>query len=272
MAMQGMIDRCQAPQRCLAPLLAPLCILLVLVLALPLAATAQESPSLEPRVRFQTTVGDFVIEVDTLRAPLTSANFLSYVREGFYDQTIIHRVVPNFVVQGGGFGADLSAKTGHGPIPNESGNGLYNSRGTVGMARGDTPHSATSQFYVNLNDNAGLNPLPSRWGYAVFGRVVEGMGVIDQIAHVVTGQRGPFGADAPLKDILITHAQVVGETPPATPAAAPPPPPTANGAESGEPGESAHGGAAPGEAQEEPPAGDAEAEGQQATPAGESPP
>ena len=270
MAMKGRIDRCQAPQRCLAPLLAPLCILLVL--ALPLAATAQESSSLEPRVRFQTTVGDFVIEVDTLRAPLTSANFLSYVREGFYDQTIFHRVVPNFVVQGGGFGADLSAKTGHGPIPNESGNGLYNSRGTVGMARGDTPHSATSQFYVNLVDNAGLNPLPSRWGYAVFGRVVEGMGVIDQIAHVVTGQRGPFGADAPLKDILITHAQVVGETPPATPAAAAPPANAAETAEPGEPGETAPGGAAPDEARDEPPAAGAEAEGQQATPAGESRP
>ena len=272
MAMKGRIDRCQAPQRCLAPLLAPLCILLVLVLALPLAATAQESSSLEPRVRFQTTVGDFVIEVDTLRAPLTSANFLSYVREGFYDQTIFHRVVPNFVVQGGGFGADLSAKTGHGPIPNESGNGLYNSRGTVGMARGDSPHSATSQFYVNLNDNAGLNPLPSRWGYAVFGRVVEGMGVIDQIAHVVTGQRGPFGADAPLEDIVITRAQVVGETPPATPAAAAPPANAAETAEPGEPGEAAPGGDAPDEARDEPPAAGAEADGQQATPAGESRP
>lgn len=266
MTMTGIIDRCQAPQRCLAPL----CILLVL--ALPLAASAQESSSLEPRVRIQTTAGDFVIEVDTLRAPLTSANFLNYVREGFYDQTIIHRVVPNFVVQGGGFGADLSAKTGHGPIPNESGNGLYNSRGTVGMARGDSPHSATSQFYVNLNDNAGLNPLPSRWGYAVFGKVVEGMDAVDQIAHVVTGQRGPFGGDAPLKDILITRAQVIGETPPATPPAAPPP---ANGdepGESGESGETAPGGDTPGEAQDEPPAGGAEVEGQQATPAGESRP
>jgi peptidyl-prolyl cis-trans isomerase A (cyclophilin A) len=267
MTMTGMINRCQAPQRCLAPLLAALCGLLVL--ALPLVASAQESSSLEPRVRFQTTVGDFVIEVDTLRAPLTSANFLNYVREGFYDQTIIHRVVPNFVVQGGGYGADLSAKTGRGPIPNESGNGLYNSRGTVGMARGDTPHSATTQFYVNLNDNAGLNPLPSRWGYAVFGKVVEGMGVIDQIAHVVTGQRGPFGGDAPLKDILITHAQVVGETPPATPAAAPPP---ANGNEPGESSETIPGSDTPGGAQDESPAGGAEVEGQQATPAGESRP
>jgi cyclophilin family peptidyl-prolyl cis-trans isomerase len=241
----------------------------LLILALPLAASAQESSSFEPRVRIQTTVGDFVIEVDTLRAPLTSANFLSYVREGFYDQTIIHRVVPNFVVQGGGYGADLSAKTGHGPIPNESGNGLYNSRGTVGMARGDSPHSATSQFYVNLNDNAGLNPLPSRWGYAVFGKVVEGMNVIDQIAHVVTGQRGPFGADAPLKDILITRAQVIGETPPATPPASPLP---ANGNDPGEPGETAPGSDTPGEAQDESPAGGAEVEGQQATPAGESQP
>jgi cyclophilin family peptidyl-prolyl cis-trans isomerase len=184
-----------------------------LVLALPVATTAQESPSLEPRVRFQTTMGDFVIEVDTVRAPLTSANFLSYVREGFYDKTLIHRVVPNFVVQGGGYNADYSEKPVHGPIPNESGNGLSNIRGSVGMARGDSPHSATSQFYVNLNDNAGLNPLPSRWGYAVFGKVVEGMEVIDHVTHVATGQRGPFGADAPLEQILIIHAQVLGESP-----------------------------------------------------------
>jgi cyclophilin family peptidyl-prolyl cis-trans isomerase len=215
MAMMDRFCGRQAPQRWPATLVG--CI----VLALPLAAPAQESSSLEPRVRFQTTMGDFVIEVDTVRAPLTSANFLNYVREGFYDKTLIHRVVPNFVVQGGGYNADYSERAVHGPVPNESGNGLSNIRGSVGMARGDSPHSATSQFYVNLNDNAGLNPLPSRWGYAVFGKVVEGMEVIDHVTHVATGQRGPFGADAPLEQILIIHAQVLGESPPAAAAPAP---------------------------------------------------
>jgi len=192
-----------------------------LTLCLPPLASAENYPSVEPRVRFETTMGDFVVELDTVRAPLTTANFLNYVREGFYDNTLIHRVIPNFVVQGGGHNTDYSEKPVHGPIPNESGNGLSNSRGTVGMARGDSPHSATSQFYINLNDNAGLNPLPSRWGYAVFGKVVEGMDVIDNIAHVATGSGGPFTQDAPLEKILIKHAAVVGEKPEAAPAAAP---------------------------------------------------
>jgi cyclophilin family peptidyl-prolyl cis-trans isomerase len=194
-----------------------------LLLMTPPGASAKDSPTLEPRVRFQTTAGDFVVELDPVRAPLTAENFLRYVREGLYDGTLIHRVVPNFVVQGGGYRSDYSELPLHGPIPNESGNGLYNRRGALGMARGESPHSATSQFYINLNDNAGLNPLPSRWGYAVFGEVVEGMDVIDRIAHVVTGQRGPFGADAPLQPILVRHAGIVDETLPAgVPPAAPP--------------------------------------------------
>jgi cyclophilin family peptidyl-prolyl cis-trans isomerase len=239
--------------RCLAGLLG------LLALSLPLASLAGEAPSLDPRVRIQTTVGDFVIELDNLRAPLTSANFLNYVREGFYDNTLIHRVIPNFVVQGGGYTADYADKPVHGPIPNESGNGLSNSRGTVGMARGDSPHSATSQFYVNLNDNGGLNPLPSRWGYAVFGKVVEGMEVIDHIAHVATGQGGPFGSDAPLEQILIKHAEVIGEKPATAPAAVEPPqaepPPTGSGQAEGQAGKAA---------------GETTAEGQKAEPSGEA--
>jgi cyclophilin family peptidyl-prolyl cis-trans isomerase len=238
MAMMDRFSGRQAPQRWPATLVG------CLVLALPLAAPAQESSSLEPRVRFQTTMGDFVIEVDTVRAPLTSANFLNYVREGFYDKTLIHRVVPNFVVQGGGYNADYSERAVHGPIPNESGNGLSNIRGSVGMARGDSPHSATSQFYVNLNDNAGLNPLPSRWGYAVFGKVVEGMEIIDHITHVATGERGPFGTDAPLDQIMIIHAQVLGEKPPVAPAAATPVPAEPSPADAGETADPA---AAPGD-------------------------
>jgi cyclophilin family peptidyl-prolyl cis-trans isomerase len=193
-----------------------------LVLSPPLLASAEDYPSVEPRVLIQTTMGDFVIELDSVRAPLTTANFLNYVREGFYDKTLVHRVIPNFVVQGGGYNADYSAKPLHGPIPNESGNGLSNSRGTVGMARGDSPHSATSQFNITLNDNGGLNPLPSRWGYAVFGKVVQGMDVVENISHVATGAGGTFTQDAPLRKIFIVHAQIIGEKPTTAPAVAAP--------------------------------------------------
>jgi cyclophilin family peptidyl-prolyl cis-trans isomerase len=136
----------------------------------------------------------------------------------------MHRVVANFVVQGGGYDTSYQPRPAHAAIANESGNGLSNQRGSVGMARGESPHSATSQFYVNLRDNAGLNPLPSRWGYAVFGRVVEGMDVVDRIAYVATGERNGFG-DTPLEPVVIRRASVVGEEPQAaTPAEAVPAP------------------------------------------------
>jgi cyclophilin family peptidyl-prolyl cis-trans isomerase len=211
--------RRQAPEGCLAASIASFLVLL----ALPMAAASQGTSSLDPRVRIETTVGAFVIELDTVRAPLTAQNFLRYVRDGFYEGLLMHRVVPNFVVQGGGYEAGYAERKGRAPIPNESGNGLSNRRASVGMARGESPHSATAQFYVNVADNAGLNPLPSRWGYAVFGQVVEGMDVIDRISHVLTGQRGPFGSDAPLEAILITRATVVGEAA-KLPAVAPPSP------------------------------------------------
>ena len=205
-----------------------------LLLAVPMATDAQTSPSLDPRVRVETTAGAFVIQLDTVRAPLTAENFLRYVRDGHYDGLLMHRVVPNFVVQGGGYDATYAERRGRAPIPNESGNGLSNRRGSVGMARGESPHSATSQFYVNVADNAGLNPLPSRWGYAVFGQVVEGLDVVDRISHVVTGERGPFGSDAPLEAILITRATVVGEA--ARPAATVPTPAPPPAGDAGAPG------------------------------------
>ena len=209
--------RYQVPRRYLVLLLAPL------LLALPLVAAAQTSASLEPRVRIETAAGDFVVQLDTVRAPITAENFLRYVREGHYDGLIVHRVVPNFVVQTGGYDAKYAERPTRAAIPNESGNGLSNRRGSIGMARGESPHSATSQFYVNLKDNPGLNPLPSRWGYAVFGEVVEGMEVIDRIAYVPTGERGPFGTDAPLEAILVKRAWIIGEAR-AAPAAPPAPP------------------------------------------------
>lgn len=191
---------------------------LICALALGAAARADEPPT---QVRVVTTMGEFVIEVRADRAPLTVANFLRYVREGFYTNTLIHRVVPNFVIQGGGHEAGtMTLKKTHEDIPNESGNGLQNKRGTVGLARTPAPHSGNAEFYVNLVDNPDLDPVPTRWGYAVFGRVVSGMEVLDKMAETPTGAVGPFKQDAPLKPIIIESVTIVAATAP-TPAATP---------------------------------------------------
>ncbi len=187
-----------------------------LLALLPGGAAGAEEPS--PQVRVTTNMGDFVIEIRQDRAPLTSANFLRYVREGFYSNTLIHRVVANFVIQGGGHdAAGMALKPAHEGVFNESGSGLQNKRGTVGMARGESPHSSNCQFYVNLVDNPDLDPVPTRWGYAVFGRIVQGMEVIDRIGEVPTGSMGPFKSDAPMKPIVIEKIELIG------PAAVPPP-------------------------------------------------
>lgn len=172
------------------------------LLSTTFGASAQETA----RVRVETNLGSFVIELDRVRAPLTSANFLEYVREGHYVGTIFHRVIGNFVAQGGGYDEKYVEKPTHPGVPNESGNGLSNRRGSVGLARTGEPHSGNAQFYLNLADNAALDPQPSRWGYAVFGRVVEGMEVVDDIGAVATGQVGPFEKDAPIKPVVILKA------------------------------------------------------------------
>lgn len=191
-------------------------------LLFPLGTLAQAPASLAPRVMFETSAGNFVVELDAVRAPLTSENFLRYVRDGGYDGTVFHRVIANFVVQGGGYDDRLAARQPGAPIPNESGNGLSNRRGTLGLARDDSPHSGTSQFYVNLADNVGLDPLPSRWGYAVFGRVVEGMDVIDRIAYLRTEVVPNFGPDVPVERPLVKRAYVIESAAAAAPATAPP--------------------------------------------------
>jgi peptidyl-prolyl cis-trans isomerase A (cyclophilin A) len=162
------------------------------------------------RVKFTTTMGVFTLELAASRAPRSVANFTQYVRDGHYTGTIFHRIVGNFVVQAGGYTADGAEKPTREAVVNESGNGLSNRRGTVAMARTDDPHSATSQFYVNLVDNLALDPGPTRWGYAVFGRVIEGMDVIDRIASVATGSKGPFTEDTPLQPIVIESAEILG--------------------------------------------------------------
>jgi len=191
---------------------------LLLIALIPTMAGAQLSSSLAPRVQVQTSQGNFVLELDTVRAPLSAENFLRYVRNGYYDGTVFHRVIPNFVVQGGGYDAGLTERKAGAPIPNESGNGLSNRRGTVGLAREESPHSGSSQFYINLMDNTALDPLPSRWGYAVFGRVVEGMDVVDRIAHLPTEAVTSFGADVPLERPVVQRAWVIETEPGPAPA------------------------------------------------------
>jgi cyclophilin family peptidyl-prolyl cis-trans isomerase len=189
--------------------------LFLVIIAPAFAATAA------PRVRVTTNMGQFMIELAPERAPLTVANFLRYVHEGHYTDTLIHRVVGNFVVQGGGHSsADMQLKPNHEPVVNESGNGLQNKRGSVGLARGGSPHSGNSQFYVNIADNPDLDPVATRWGYAIFGRVVDGMDVVDRIGAVATGSVGPFKSDAPLKPVIIQKIEEV-EASAAAPAAVP---------------------------------------------------
>ena len=182
---------------------------LLLLALMPVMSGAQTTSSLAPRVRVETSQGAFVLELDTVRAPLSAENFLRYVRDGYYDGTVFHRVIANFVVQGGGYDASLAERKAHAAIPNESGNGLSNRRGTVGLAREESPHSGSSQFYINVIDNAGLDPLPSRWGYAVFGRVVDGMDVVDRIAYMPTETVDNFGKDVPIGRPVVQRAWVI---------------------------------------------------------------
>ena len=187
---------------------------LSLLLCLLLASSgvaAQEAQPAEgaPRVRVVTTAGNFVIELDRNRAPRTVEAFLKYVKEGFYSGLIFHRVVAGFIAQTGGYTADMEQKPVTENIINESGNGLSNLRGTVALARTTDPHSATSQFYVNLADNVDLNPRPTRWGYAVFGKVVEGMEVVDDIGHRPTAGGGPFDRAVPVEPIIIERIELI---------------------------------------------------------------
>lgn len=182
---------------------------LALSAALLLGFASLASGQSAPRVRVETTLGSFVIELNPERSPLTVASFLEYVKAGHYSNTVFHRVIGNFVAQGGGYDTKYVEKPTRAGVPNESGNGLSNRRGSVGLARTGEAHSGTAQFYVNLSDNAALDPQPSRWGYAVFGHVVEGMNVVDDIGAVATGNVGPFDRDAPVQPIVIKKVEVL---------------------------------------------------------------
>jgi len=179
----------------------------ILLAGLLLATTALFTSALAaPRVAVETSEGRFVIALESEAAPKTVENFLAYVTDGAYQGTLFHRVIPGFVVQGGGFRDDFEPVETRAPIRNEADNGLANERGTVAMARGRGPHSATSQFFINLTANPFLNHRDASrrgWGYAVFGRVVEGMEVVDTIADSPTGAGGPFPRDVPLTPVVI---------------------------------------------------------------------
>ena len=166
----------------------------------------------QKRVMLETTEGNIILELDITRAPHSVLNFLKYVRSGHYDGTIFHRVIKNFMIQGGGFTADMQRKQTNAPILNEADNGLKNMRGTIAMARTNDPHSGTAQFFINVVDNSFLDhksKTPRGWGYAVFGHVIKGMNVVDKIRDQRTGPSGPFPRDVPVKTVMINKATIL---------------------------------------------------------------
>jgi peptidyl-prolyl cis-trans isomerase B (cyclophilin B) len=166
-----------------------------------------------PSVLLKTNHGDITLELDAAKAPKSVANFLAYVNSGHYDGTIFHRVIDNFMIQGGGMTAGMKQKATLDEIENEANNGLKNERGTIAMARTNDPHSATAQFFINVNDNDFLNhtaPTPQGWGYAVFGKVSHGMDVVEKIKKVETGNAG-YHQDVPTEDVVIEKASVIAD-------------------------------------------------------------
>jgi peptidyl-prolyl cis-trans isomerase B (cyclophilin B) len=160
-------------------------------------------------IQLTTNHGDIHIELDAEKAPATAANFEQYVRDGHYDGTLFHRVIDGFMIQGGGMTPDFVPKPTRGPIENEAANGLKNKKGTIAMARTNAPHSATSQFFINVSDNGFLDhPGQDGWGYCVFGQVTEGMDVVDKIRKVATGNRHGHG-DVPVEDVVIEKAEII---------------------------------------------------------------
>ena len=173
---------------------------------LPAALAAQAAP----QVKIETHMGDITVELNEKAAPKTVANFLAYVKSGFYKNTLFHRVIPNFMIQGGGFTSGMDEKDTRAPIPIESRNGLSNARGTIAMARTNDPNSATSQFFINVKDNHFLNASASRdgYGYTVFGKVIAGMNTVDAIARVKTHSVGYFD-DVPIRDVVIKKMTII---------------------------------------------------------------
>ncbi|HEY9050402.1 MAG TPA: peptidylprolyl isomerase [Gammaproteobacteria bacterium] len=163
------------------------------------------------KVRLETNFGNIVLELDADKAPVSTENFLTYVKDEFFNDTIFHRVIPNFMIQGGGFLQGMVQKAGRDPIKNEANNGLPNKRGSIAMARTPDPHSASSQFFINLKNNDFLNytgPTAQGWGYAVFGEVIEGMDVVDNISNVATANAMGHG-DVPVEPVIVSKASII---------------------------------------------------------------
>ncbi len=182
--------------------------LIVFILLYSLTSNIQAETTM---VKMDTTQGTIMLELDADNAPNTVENFLTYAKEGFFDGTIFHRVISNFMVQGGGFTEDMNQKTVRDPIKNEANNGLKNDNGTIAMARTGDPHSATAQFFINVKDNDFLNfssETPQGWGYAVFGKVTEGMDIVEKIKAVETTTKGPY-QDVPVEAIIIEKVSIV---------------------------------------------------------------
>jgi peptidyl-prolyl cis-trans isomerase B (cyclophilin B) len=188
---------------------------LIGVLVYMLTTNIYSAEAKSPLVSMKTNFGTIIIELDQAKAPQTVANFLRYVRDGFYDGTIFHRVIDGFMIQGGGFTQEYEQKKTYDPIENEADNGLKNLRGTIAMARTNDPHSATAQFFINVKDNNFLNytsSTPRGWGYTVFGKVTEGMEIVDKIKEVPTGSHGrDFPTDVPQSPVIIEKVYVVGD-------------------------------------------------------------
>ncbi|MDP6925560.1 MAG: peptidylprolyl isomerase [Rhodospirillales bacterium] len=187
---------------------------LVAVFALFGSVTSSVEAGGMPKVLFQTSMGDFTVELEPELAPQTVENFLNYVRKGHYDGTIFHRVIKGFMIQGGGFDKNFLRQDTGAPVPNEADKGLPNERGTIAMARTSDPHSATDQFFVNSILNRFLNhrsKTQQGWGYTAFGRVIDGMNIVGRISRVATGAIGPFPSDVPLEPVIIIKAKITSE-------------------------------------------------------------
>lgn len=184
-----------------------------LLLALCFSAISLSSfASSNPHILITTNKGNIELELDSAKAPVTVENFLNYIKSGFYSNTVFHRVIKKFMIQGGGFTEDLAKKDTMPPIPNEAFNGLKNTRGSIAMARTNMPHSATSQFFINTADNKFLNHSQKSmqgWGYAVFGKVTKGMEVVDIIENSRTGANGVFPSDVPLEPVIIKNIEII---------------------------------------------------------------
>ena len=197
-------------------LIAPLPVVAQTAEAVPAASTA---PTVKPEVLLHTSQGDITLELYPDKSPKSVANFLQYVRDGFYDGTLLHRVIPGYLVQGGLYNRELQPKRTRPAIPSEADNGLSNMRGTIAVARGADPNSGTAQFFFNLVDNRRLDFVGSQsgltWGFAVFGKVTKGLDVLDKIAAVPTRPLGPFAGDVPNPLVVIDSARVIGDELPA---------------------------------------------------------